>query len=72
MRQRKRWVGGLTLLWCPAAVFGGQLPDSFTLGRYIPADAWFFVHEVHNPERDFIYKHWMRVLDALGRSGIDV
>ncbi len=49
---------------------GGTLPKNFTLGRYIPADVWLYVHQVHNPERAFLAKEWAEVLEAFKDAGI--
>ena len=46
-----------------------SLPDSFTLGRYVPGDCWLYVHGVDNPEARFIDEHWARVLVAVRDSG---
>ncbi|MGB2985763.1 MAG: hypothetical protein WBE26_07750 [Phycisphaerae bacterium] len=55
----------------PSLSLAGQLPERFTLGRYIPGDVWLYAHAVHNPERDWLDKEWQEVLDALKASGID-
>ncbi|HEY3243281.1 MAG TPA: hypothetical protein VGM03_08010 [Phycisphaerae bacterium] len=47
----------------------GHLPASFTLGRYVPDNAWMLIDSVHNPERDFIDRHWARVFEAVKQSG---
>lgn len=61
----------ISLLAC-TILRGDELPSSFTLGRYIPDNACVYFHGVHNPERDFIAKHWERVIQAIGVCGIDV
>ncbi len=71
IRSHRRWSFLAVALCCPLVVFGGQLPKNFTLGRYVPADSWFMVHAVHNPERGFIAEHWQEVFDALSQSGIE-
>lgn len=47
------------------------LPSQFTLGNYIPADAWMYIHAVDNPERAWIDAEWDKVWTALKESGID-
>ncbi len=47
------------------------LPEQFTLGKYVPADAWMYIHSVHNPERAWIDAEWDKVWTALCESGID-
>lgn len=59
-------------LFACTMLLGDELPRSFTLGRYIPDDACVYFHDVYNPERDFIAKHWERVIQAIGVCGIDV
>jgi hypothetical protein len=54
-----------------SAALAGPLPDRFTLGRYLPADVWLYVHFVRNPERSWLEKEWQEVFDALKTSGID-
>ncbi|MEE9293529.1 MAG: hypothetical protein V3W34_00990 [Phycisphaerae bacterium] len=58
-------------LLLPGLTFGEARTTPFTLGKYIPGDVWMYIHEVHNPERDFICAHWERVFSAAARSGID-
>lgn len=67
----QRAACAVILVSCPGWVRGGELPESFTLGRYIPGDVWLYVHEAYNPERDFISAHWDRVWRAALDSGID-
>lgn len=55
----------------PVAARAAQLPDKFTLGRYVPADVWLYIHGAENPERAWIDAQWGKVLDALKKSGID-
>ena len=49
---------------------GGTLPGNYTLGKYIPADVWVYIHGVSNPERAFLEEEWGEVLTALKDSGI--
>ena len=55
----------------PALSLAGDLPARFTLGRYIPADVWLYMHGVHNPERAWIEQQWGEVFEAFQKSGID-
>ena len=55
----------------PALAVAAQLPDRFTLGRYVPEDAWLFIHGVDNPERKWIDDQWAGVVEAFKSSGID-
>ena len=50
---------------------GDTLPSQFTLGRYIPADTWLYVHGVDNPERRWIDERWAAVARTLVDSGVD-
>lgn len=62
------------LLCCgvtPLPAVAGDLPDSFTLGRYVPEDVWFLVHHVENPERKWIQGRWAEIFTAVADSGID-
>lgn len=63
-----------TLILCgllPSLLAAGPLPDSFSLGRYIPGDVWFYAHSVRNPERAWLEKEWQEVFDAFKATGID-
>ena len=42
---------------------------AFELGKAVPADVCFYVHAVHNPEQDFLTKHWAEVWEAFEQSG---
>ena len=53
------------------AAWAGELPSRFTLGKYVPGDAWIYLHEVNTPERAWIDKKWEAVFDALQSSGLD-
>jgi|GEM_PF-1233331 len=64
-----RWAACL-LSFAPAFCFAGDLPKEFTLGRYIPQGAWFYVHYAHNPQRAWIDQAWSEVLDAAKDSGV--
>ena len=67
-------TGLLTVALCglsaPAGL-AGDLPARFTLGRYIPADSWMFINQVHNPERAWVEAQMDEVFQALKESGID-
>lgn len=52
------------------AVQAGSLPGTYTLGRYIPADVWMYVHGVHNDEAAFLEQEWSEVIAAFKESGI--
>jgi len=55
----------------PSLAFAGQLPARFTLGQYVPEHAWFFMHAVDNPDREWIEQQWGEVFEAFKNSGID-
>ncbi len=57
------------LLLTPSARADG-LPKTYTLGRFIPADVWMYIHGVHNDERAFLEKEWGEVFDAFMASGV--
>ncbi len=67
---RNRWALLLVCL-APSLALAGSLPDRFTLGKYVPERAWFFVHAVTNPERAWIDAKWAEVFEALKTTGID-
>ncbi len=71
MRMATQWMTPILLGLAPMVALAGELPSSFTLGRYVPGDAWLYLHSVHNPERAWIDKQWSGVFDALQKSGID-
>jgi len=65
-------LGIACLFLVPAVpVRGQQLPPEFTLGRYVPQDAWMVVHGVHNPDRAFIDQYWSQVWNAAMSIRID-
>jgi tetratricopeptide (TPR) repeat protein len=48
-----------------------QVPqDGFTLAGVIPNDAFLYVAERHNPERQFLDDYWREVFGALAESGV--
>ena len=71
-RRALRWRIATLAVWlAPSLTFAGQLPPRFTLGQYVPDNAWFFIHAAENPERAWIEQRWAEVIDALKNSGID-
>ena len=54
-----------------SVVWAGETPKSFTLGRFIPGDAWMFINAAPNPECAWICAKKAKVFDALKDSGID-
>ncbi len=48
-----------------SVVWAGEIPKSFTLGRFIPADAWMFINTAPNPECEWICAKKAKILDAL-------
>lgn len=71
MRLRIAGVATLMVAWFGAPAPAAPLPETFTLGRYIPANVWLYVHGAHNPERAWIEEEWAEVWSALKASGID-
>ncbi len=61
----------LTFVLLPMTVpaTAASLPESFTLGRFVPDDCWLYVHGVDNPEAKFIKEHWTRVFVAVRDCG---
>lgn len=75
-RWNASWVCSATLLAGVAgrsapAIAETRLPEQFTLARYVPDDCWFYVHAVHNPEREWIDQQWASVFETAKQSGID-
>lgn len=75
MFVRYRWIATFLSVMClvvliPGPARAGELPKSFTLGQYVPGDYWMYVHTVHNPEAEFVYRHWDRVCTALMECGV--
>ncbi|MCC7291037.1 MAG: hypothetical protein IT449_03125 [Phycisphaerales bacterium] len=70
----KRCVGlGLIvcMAWMGAATAqAASVPENFTLGKFVPGNAWMYIHHVDNAERAFIEKEWGEVFDAFHKSGI--
>lgn len=54
-----------------ASAWAGELPSRFTLGKYVPGDAWIYMHEANTPGRAWVDKKWEAVFDALRSSGLD-
>ena len=67
--SRAARVGMVLALAAPA--LAGSLPEQFTLGKFVPSDVWFYVHVVHNPERDWIDQQWTKVFEAARQAGLD-
>jgi len=53
-----------------AARGADTLPSQFTLGRYVPSDAWMYIHAVDNPERQWIEERWEKIGQSLLDSGV--
>jgi len=55
-----------------AAFAAGSAARAADLGldRAVPADVFLFVHGVHNPERDFLDKHWAGVWKELRKANL--
>lgn len=49
----------------------GGLPDAFTLGKCVPADAWLYVNVVSNPERAWLEAKWSELFAELKKTGVD-
>ena len=71
MSRRLTCKAALALCVLPGALRAGEIPQSFTLGRYVPDTCWLYIHEVHNPERAYIEQQWSKVFNAFLHSGID-
>ena len=54
-------LGGLV----SAAAWAGEIPSRFSLGNYIPGDAWLYLHEARTSDRDWIDAEWNTVFEAL-------
>lgn len=71
MSRRLTWKTALALCVVPGAARAGEIPQTFTLGRYVPDTCWLYIHGVHNPERAYIEQQWSKVFNAFLHSGID-
>ncbi len=69
MARSKRLGFLLCALSC-SSVFAGDAIKDFTLGRYVPENAWMYIHELNTEERAFICEHNDRVAQAFLDSGI--
>lgn len=67
----QRRIAALAACLAPTLVFAGQLPARFTLGQYVPDNAWFYIHAADNPDRAWVEQQWAEVFGALKNSGID-
>lgn len=70
-RSTTRLVAFVSCLLLPAVGSMGQLPDRFTLGKYIPGDVWLYMNGAGNPERAWLDQQWAEVFDSLRATGID-
>ncbi len=70
MKTLDRWTICVATLLPAPAVWAAEVPAGFTLGNFIPADCWLYIHGAHNPESEFIYRNWARVFDTACRSGV--
>ena len=61
----------LALVVMPLAAQAESGEQRFTLGRYVPADAWLYIHGANNPERAWIDAKWAEVFEEVKSSGID-
>lgn len=48
-----------------------ELPDSFSLAKYVPGDVWMVIHFVENPDRAFIQEQWAEVWQAAKSARLD-
>ncbi|UCG15351.1 MAG: hypothetical protein JSV19_08625 [Phycisphaerales bacterium] len=71
MRSKRPYFVALLISLSPGPIFAGPLPETFTLGQYIPDDCWMYTHVVNNPDARFISEHWAPVFEALKNSGIE-
>lgn len=65
------FVGVLGVPGSDGVTRANGLPEPFTLGKYVPADAWMYIHSVHNADRAWIDAEWNKVWTAACESGID-
>jgi len=70
MRTMLRYLAMVCCGLLPAVTKAGELPASFTLGKYTPADCFLYIHFVENPERAWLDEKWSKVWDAFHKSGI--
>lgn len=54
----------------PPAAVRAQMPEHFTLGKYIPDDVWLYIHGAQTPDSKWLHEQWSRVWRALDESGI--
>ena len=71
MRTRLNPTLFVLCILCPTLAWAGDLSERFTLGRYVPGDAWLYMHGVDNPEKAWIEEQWGKVFDAFKASRID-
>ena len=70
MSHQLIWRTALVLCVLPGALRAGDIPETFTLGKYVPDTCWLYVHGVDNPERAHIDQQWAKVFEALRHSGM--
>ncbi len=70
-RSTTRLFAFVSCVLFPVVGSMGQLPDRFTLGRYIPGDVFLYVNGAGNPEREWLDQQWMEVFDALRATGLE-
>jgi hypothetical protein len=70
MSRQVTAISALILCALPGALWAGEIPETFTLGRYVPDTCRFYKHRVHNPERAYIDQQWARVHRALKQVGM--
>lgn len=63
-------IAFIALCLAPAVALAGGLSKRFTLGKYVPADCWMYIHHVNNPESAWLEDEWQEVWVALGESKI--
>ncbi len=63
--------------WCVLPVFmatslalAGDLPQQFSLGRYIPGNCWLYTSFVENPENAWLEKEWGKVFEEVERLNL--
>ncbi len=70
---RKRLIFAVLIGLSPAPVAmarGERTPWPPGLERFIPGDAWFLSHYVHDPKHDFLLDHWADVFNVARQSGV--
>lgn len=70
MKLSRRWWALLLGPVFSGSVAAGELPSTFTLGKYVPDDCWMFMHFAHNPQSEWITEEWTRVWNAFQDSNV--